>query len=225
LNRVELSLEHSGFEIFPDVLSEASCEELVSLVQVVSTARPGTRDLLNHGWCRDVARQLSTDPRISRLLPTDAVVAQCTYFEKSTSANWLVAFHQDRAIPVSHRVESEQCSGWSVKQGVIFVHPSTAVLETLLAVRVHLDPSDAENGPLRVIEGSHVYGLIRPADLSLIRSKHREVVCTAPRGSVIAFRPLLLHASSKSDNSRPRRVLHFLYGPSRLPDGLAWPIS
>jgi hypothetical protein len=39
---------------------------------------------------------------------------------------------------------------------------------------------------------------------------------------VVAMKPLLLHASSKSTSSRPRRVLHYLYGPRELPFGLGW---
>jgi hypothetical protein len=39
---------------------------------------------------------------------------------------------------------------------------------------------------------------------------------------VVAMKPLLLHASSKSTSPRPRRVLHYLYGPPKLPLGLAW---
>jgi hypothetical protein len=31
---------------------------------------------------------------------------------------------------------------------------------------------------------------------------------------VIAMRPFLIHASSKSVNDHPRRVLHILYAPS-----------
>jgi hypothetical protein len=35
------------------------------------------------------------------------------------------------------------------------------------------------------------------------------------------MRPLLLHASSRLTEGR-RRVLHFLYGPGALPDGIEW---
>jgi hypothetical protein len=37
------------------------------------------------------------------------------------------------------------------------------------------------------------------------------------------MRPLLLHASSKAINGPPRRVLHFVFGPSHLPEGFRWP--
>jgi hypothetical protein len=39
------------------------------------------------------------------------------------------------------------------------------------------------------------------------------------------MKPLLLHASSKAASPRPRRVLHFLYGPKQLPLGLEWAVA
>ena len=41
----------------------------------------------------------------------------------------------------------------------------------------------------------------------------------------MAMRPLVLHASHKVCVDRPRRVLHFVFGPSKLPFGLRWPPS
>ena len=37
------------------------------------------------------------------------------------------------------------------------------------------------------------------------------------------MRPLLLHASSKASGTSRRPVLHFLFDPAALPDGMAWP--
>jgi hypothetical protein len=42
------------------------------------------------------------------------------------------------------------------------------------------------------------------------------------RGGVMVMRPLLLHASSKASVDLPRRVLHFVFGPSRPAKGLSW---
>jgi hypothetical protein len=36
------------------------------------------------------------------------------------------------------------------------------------------------------------------------------------------MRPLILHASSKSTELSQRRVLHFVFGPAKLPLGLEW---
>jgi hypothetical protein len=44
--------------------------------------------------------------------------------------------------------------------------------------------------------------------------RYGAVECLSPRGGVIAMRPLLIHASSKSRNEQPRRVLHIEYADS-----------
>jgi hypothetical protein len=49
-----------------------------------------------------------------------------------------------------------------------------------------------------------------------------EVACLAPRRGLLAMRPLILHASSKSTSDAPRRVLHYVFGPAVLPWGLRW---
>ncbi len=87
----------------------------------------------------------------------------------------------------------------------VFVQPPFEVLRQLVAVRVHLDNSAAENGPLRVLPGSH-----------------RDVSCIAPKGSVLLMSRLILHALSMAKSLEPRRVLHVLFGPSNLPSGLTW---
>lgn len=218
-----MSLEHSGFQIILGVIAPETCEQLVGHAVALSGHGAGTRDLLPLGWCQDIARQLKNEPRIAGLLPAEGVAVQCTYFDKSSeTSNWLVAWHQDLSIPVKERVPSPLCSGWSRKQGVDFVQPPVNVLSSLVAVRVHLDDSTADNGPLRVLSGSHRLGQIVPSAVEQHRLMLDEIVCIAPRGSALAIKPLLLHASSKSKGPLPRRVLHFLFGPPDLPEGLAW---
>ncbi len=49
-----------------------------------------------------------------------------------------------------------------------------------------------------------------------------EQLCPVPAGGALLMRPLLQHASSKSSSGKPRRVLHFVYAPRDLPQGLRW---
>jgi len=47
------------------------------------------------------------------------------------------------------------------------------------------------------------------------------ITCTVAVGDVVAMRPLVLHASCKSESDEPRRVLHIEYARSRgIGDGL-----
>jgi hypothetical protein len=214
------TLDDSGFLTVPHVLAPEQCEALAEIVSPGLDA--GSRNLLEYVWCQDLAVGLKHHAGIEPHLPEGALAVQCTLFDKSPERNWLVAPHQDLSIPVRDRVESPACSGWSVKEGVTFVQPPTAVLAGLVAVRVHLDDCGAANGPLRVVPGSHRYGRLTAADARGHRQSDGEVTCTLRRGDALLLRPLLLHASSKATSDLPRRILHFLFGPPLLPFGLRW---
>ncbi len=123
---------------------------------------------------------------------------------------------------VAERVSSPALRGWSEKEGSLFVQAPPGVLEQLVAVRVHLDGCAAQDGPLRVIPGTHTLGRIEPEAAAAIRGAATEVVCHAKRGEALVLRPLLLHASSKAAGTSRRRVLHYLFGPRQLPHGLRW---
>lgn len=56
----------------------------------------------------------------------------------------------------------------------------------------------------------------------MLRDRWGLSTCLAQCGDVLLLRPLLLHASSKSSGSSRRRVLHFLFGPRELPQGMRW---
>jgi ectoine hydroxylase-related dioxygenase (phytanoyl-CoA dioxygenase family) len=156
------------------------------------------------------------------LLPRDAVAAQCTLFNKSPAKNWLVALHQDLSIPVSSRVDSPECSGWSEKEGQLYVQPPVSVLVRLVAVRLHIDDCPAESGALRVVPQSHMEGRVDPTQAEVLRQRYGETLVPVAQGGVLVMRPLLLHASSKATSPAPRRVLHFVFGPPSLPLGLEW---
>ena len=133
-----------------------------------------------------------------------------------------MALHQDLSIPVARRVESAECSGWSVKEGQVYVQPPTSVIDHLVAVRVHLDDCPVDAGALRVVPGSHAFRRLDVAEAERWRKERGEVVVPVSRGGALVMRPLLLHASSKAIASVSRRVLHFVFGPRSLPFGLEW---
>jgi ectoine hydroxylase-related dioxygenase (phytanoyl-CoA dioxygenase family) len=80
-----------------------------------------------------------------------------------------------------------------------------------VALRVHLDDSTSENGPLRVIPGSHERGILSDAGIRELVAREHPHECIVARGGVLVMRPLLVHASSKSAAPAPRRVLHIEY--------------
>ena len=211
-----------GFVTVPDVLNMEDCTAALAEVEGHVGNGPGSRHLLSLPWCKRVASRLRTDDALAALIPEGHMAVQCSYFEKSRDTNWLVALHQDLGIPVQARVEHPALTGWSVKDDAHFVQPPVHVLEQLVAVRLHLDDCGMDDGPLRVVPGSHAMGVMNGVRAAEVRNDRGEVACPAAAGAALVMRPLLLHASSKATGDSRRRVLHFLFGPAYLPYGLAW---
>jgi hypothetical protein len=215
-------LEVDGFEVVSGIMNDAECDSVAAHVEAFEGIGAGSRTLLGLPWCRELAHRLRANSLLAPLLPVGAVAVQCTLFDKSPVKNWLVSLHQDLSIPVKGRVDSAECSGWSEKEGQVFVQPPVSVLETLVAVRVHVDPCPLESGPLRFVPGSHAFGRLNGARTEQLRNERGELVVPVPRGGALVMRPLILHASSKATEPKPRRVLHFVFGPATLPLALEW---
>jgi Phytanoyl-CoA dioxygenase (PhyH) len=211
-----------GVVTIPTLIDAAQLAAVCESLAQAQLHKAGTRNLLRHDWCTQLARKIQRNVTLAALIPGDFAAVQCTYFAKSAEQNWLVSLHQDLSIPVAERVRHPELSGWSEKEGVPYVHAPIEVLERLIAVRLHIDDCGPDDGPLRVIPGSHVHGKIDLATGADIRGDCDETLCTGDRGDGVVMRPLLLHASSKARGTSQRRVLHFLYGPRTLPRGLRW---
>ncbi|WP_457337536.1 phytanoyl-CoA dioxygenase family protein [Rhizobacter sp. P5_C2] len=214
--------EKTGCVVVPAVLPAGDCDALADLVEALGSGGAGTRSLLSQPWCAALAQRLRQHRVLSGLMPAGLVAVQCTFFEKSASLNWLVPVHQDLGIPVSERIDHPALRAWSEKEGALFVQPPVDFLGQLIAVRVHLDPCTAQDGPLRVIPGTHRLGHIRDDDAIALRTRGPEITLCAAKGDALVIRPLLLHASSKATGTSRRRVLHFLFGPTQPPHGLRW---
>jgi hypothetical protein len=190
---------------------------------LAETSHPGARQMLQLAWCAALGERIRLQLVAAGLIAPDDVAVQCTCFEKSRDHNWLVAPHQDLSIPVAARVDHAALTGWSEKDGMLFVQPPLSVLERLVALRLHIDACGVDDGALKVVPGSHTRGRLQEADKAQLRADLGEVLCPVDAGSGMALRPLLVHASSKATGHSRRRVLHFVFGPPTLPLGLAWP--
>jgi hypothetical protein len=212
----------TGLALVPGALTADECVAVSNHIAALPPNAAGTRCMLSHSWCATLANKLRTQFAIASLVPLKFVACQCTYFEKSAERNWLVGFHQDLAIPVLERINEPNLSGWSQKEGDLYVNASQRLLEQLIAVRLHIDPCTVDDGPLRVLAGSHLLGRINAQQVLDHIKGIEPTTCVAEQGSALLMRPLLLHASSKSRGTGKRRVLHFLFGPRELPYGLRW---
>ena len=169
-----------------------------------------------------VAKSDAVQSIVNDVLGQGAVVVRSLFFDKTPDANWKVAWHQDLTIAVRENIETEGFSTWSMKDGAWHVQPPTVVLGQMLTVRVHLDDSDASNGPLKVIPGSHLSGRLSAQQIADWREDVQEQICCVPRGGVLLMRPLILHASSAAAKPGHRRVVHLEFSAQSLPGGLQW---
>jgi ectoine hydroxylase-related dioxygenase (phytanoyl-CoA dioxygenase family) len=222
---VELSgeLSESGYAVIPQLIRSVEVDGIARCIENMASRSAGTRCLIDAPWCRELSERVAAHKRVRDVLPAGGVAVQCSLFIKSVKWNWLVALHQDLSIPVAYRVDSPRCVGWSEKEGEVFVQPPVSVLEEILAVRIHVDDCDEQNGALRVVPGSHRSGRLKLAQAHQAREERGETSVSVRRGGAMLMRPLLLHASSKAEVDNPRRVLHFVFGPPTLPEGLSWP--
>ena len=202
-----------GYAIFPDVLPDVSA--LLAAADTLPHTRAGARGALAHPAIAAAAR----GPLLAlarTLLAPDAAPFRATLFDKSLETNWRVTWHQDRTLPLRARHDAPGWGPWTTKDGVLHAHAPAAILEQVVALRLHLDDSTAANGPLRVLPGTHAAGVLSPDAIDRAVATIPPTDCLATRGSVIAMRPLLLHASSKAQTSAPRRVIHIEYASASL---------
>jgi ectoine hydroxylase-related dioxygenase (phytanoyl-CoA dioxygenase family) len=172
-----------------------------------------------------VVQQVARDPRLvalaSRFLGPSAISFRATLFDKSPDKNWLVVWHQDTALPVRERRDIPGWGPWSVKAGITYAHAPAAALSRVIALRLHIDDSVPDNGPLRVLPGTHTRGVMSDGEVAQLARDVHAVDCVCPAGGVVAMRPLLVHASSKAETDLRRRVLHIEYADAlTLGDGL-----
>jgi Phytanoyl-CoA dioxygenase (PhyH) len=214
------SIAEHGFTIVRDVLSQWQLQNLMEALRSLTGA--GKRGLLDVTQVAELARSENLLDLVRPHTGKLARPVRAIYFDKSAHANWLVAWHQDVTIAVEERVDVDGFGPWSVKDGVPHVQAPVEFLEKMLAVRIHLDDCDERNGALRVLSGTHLLGRLSSEQIQQLRVEKQEMVCSARTGDMMLMRPLLLHASGKSDGNGHRRVLHIEYAAMELPSGLRW---
>lgn len=228
------SLARDGFLLLPAAYSAAEITSFLSgLSQAISSDNSDairSREGSVHA-ARNVqsiwppSRELWRVPRLTDLLeevlgPNFGLV-RILYFDKPPDRTWALPWHKDLTIAVKdNQLPSIHFSKPTRKVDVPHVEAPVEVLEQMLTARLHLDEVTNENGPLKVIPGSHRTG--KPLQ---IKSTDQPHTILASPGDVLLMRPLLAHSSplSEAGTSKHRRILHFEFASSPvLPDGYEW---
>ncbi len=222
MNRAQLNQD--GFHIARGVLNRDALDQVCRGADESGTAdKPNKRNLLSDS---QVVADISLDDRMTSLvqasLGADAFPVRALWFNKSNEENWPVAWHQDLTIAVDKQVNLDGFSNWTEKQGVTHVEPPVEILESMLTIRMSIDPSDASNGGLHVLPGSHKLGRVLSSELSSMTERFTPACPQMNAGDVLIMHPLLIHSSPRSQSESNRRVLHIEYCNQELPEGLNW---
>jgi hypothetical protein len=174
------ALAEEGFTLWPGRLDAAALAEMERLFDAMPADRPGLRiapgDAARLGACRAIHDD------VRRLIGSAARPVRALLFDKRDVSNWALGWHQDRTIEVAERVDVPGYGPWTVKQGRLHVSPPIGVLETMLTVRLHVDPVGPDNAPLEVAPGSHRLGLVAEDAIPEV-SQRRAVSGSTPRPS------------------------------------------
>ncbi|MBK8725136.1 MAG: phytanoyl-CoA dioxygenase family protein [Holophagaceae bacterium] len=141
---------------------------------------------------------------------------------KGESENWAIAFHQDTTLALKAYREVPGFGHWVNKAHFYHVQAPAAVMEAMLATRIHLDDCGEGNGPLKVLPGSHTDGRLDEGALAARVAAGGAFTIHAGRGGIVLMRPLALHGSDRATAPAPRRVLHIEWVAEDLPGGLEW---
>jgi hypothetical protein len=226
-------LDADGFALLPGVL-EAD-EVGAALAEWAEACRRNADDpaiLANDGPAYGARNLLQLWPGVMRLvrhprlceplrevLGSAAGVVRVLFFDKPPGHSWALPWHKDYNIAVAEHRGGEVFTKPTRKVGVPHVVAPPAVLHSMVTARIHLDAMTADNGPLRVIPGSHRHYPMGEDPPNPPVPIH----CRA--GDVLLMRPLVTHASghSKPEAGLHRRIVHVECAASpKLPDGYRW---
>ena len=120
-------MNERGFSIVESVLSHAECDDIRNSIydSGLPIGRGGTRNLMSVERIRDLANDLRLSAIAECFLGHPCIPFKATLFEKTGRSNWLVAWHQDTALPVETDVDRDGWGPMSTKDGIRFAHAPT----------------------------------------------------------------------------------------------------
>ena len=215
-------LSESGFSIAEVKLSRDQCEHIALSVPVIAAGRGGVRGLIEHPTVMQLLRHTDLGRYLWSMVGRDLVAVNATFFDRTPESSWRVPWHQDRRVSVRERLNVEGYTAWSVKAGIVHVEPPVHVLEQMLAVRVYIDDCGPDDGPLRVLPGTHQQGKLSAEHVARLVEMEAITELCVEKGAIVIMRPLLLHSSPPARVAGHRRVLHIEFAPIEAVSPLQW---
>ena len=234
MQKTEWELERDGFYMLRQAVDAVTVERLIAAFdQVFEDTSQAVRARSSRGHVYAAHNLIDSIPEVTTIWQADSMLellcnqlgsdfgmVRALFFDKPPERTWNLPWHKDTSIAVKDNSgNSPSFSRPTIKAGVPHVIACDDILRKMLTLRIHLDDVTDENGPLRVIPGSHV------ASDSDGVGVERAVTILAAAGDVLAMRPLISHASGASleGTHRHRRILHMEFAATQaLPDGYEW---
>ncbi len=226
----QTQLQNEGFTTIASIYSAEETAALIHAIEHADSTRSTFRKSKDLFAVRQFLKEIPQTATlifnenlkqvIRQLFGADYFVVKSIYFDKPEESNWFVAYHQDLTISVDQKVRLENYGPWTVKQDQFAVQPPLEVLQNIFTIRIHLDDTDAQNGALKVIPGSHLKEIYRPETIDW--KLETETICAVPQGGIMIMRPLLLHSSGRTVNLSRRRVIHIEFSNYTLPKEMNW---
>jgi hypothetical protein len=152
---LKFDLERNGFAILPNCLDPNALERLRT---DFPEGRSSDRNILPLPSVNALATSRSVGEIVEKILGPECFAVRGIFFNKTRLTNWKVVWHQDLTIAVREQRPADGFGPWS--------QPPSFVMSGMLAIRLHLDESDCDNGPLRVIPGTHRHSRLSAAEIA-----------------------------------------------------------
>jgi hypothetical protein len=124
-----------GFAIIPSVLGRADVDRLVA--ELSRAELPRSKAEIRHALKLPAVARIASSTSLlgiaQEALGSEAFPLRATLFDKSPTANWLVVWHQDTALPLRERRETPGWGPWSIKD--YYAHAPVTALSRVLALR------------------------------------------------------------------------------------------
>ncbi|MDF1699114.1 MAG: phytanoyl-CoA dioxygenase family protein [Saprospiraceae bacterium] len=216
-------LQDKGFAIHNGLYTNLEIDDILEFLDNNSIkSQFGVREIVHqHPQLAELVFTPNLKQVVCKLAPDCHTCIKSIYFDKPPHANWVVNWHQDLTINLDQKKEIKNYKNWRVTKDRVVVQPDLHLLESIFTIRIHLDDCTEENGALRVIPTSHKNGVIDMKEWIKYKTG-REQICEVQKGGILIMKPLLLHASRRTENQQSRRVLHLEFTDQQLPDGIKW---
>jgi ectoine hydroxylase-related dioxygenase (phytanoyl-CoA dioxygenase family) len=152
---LKFDLGGDGFAIRSNCVDQQTVERLRADFH---ETRGPDRNILSLPLVRSLATSRAVREIVEEILGPECFAVRGIFFNKTRQSNWKVVWHQDLTIAVREKLPVDGFGPWTTKAGICHVQPPSEIMASMLAIRLHFDESDYDNGPLRVIPGTHRHG-------------------------------------------------------------------